>query len=104
MVYIIICKVTHGHHIVQGTPTIFGEGGFVDSLIRHPKLQTSGPIDLYVFMHCSYVAELPRPGETVHGSSFAQGFGGKGANQCVMAARLGARAAMVAKVYNYLGN
>ena len=50
-------------------------------------------------MHCSYVAELPRPGETVHGCSFAQGFGGKGANQCVMAARLGARAAMVAKVY-----
>ena len=26
------------------------------------------------------------------------GFGGKGANQCVMAARLGAKTAMVAKV------
>ena len=41
---------------------------------------------------------LPKPGETIHGHTFAQGFGGKGANQCVMAARLGAHCAMVAKV------
>lgn len=47
---------------------------------------------------CSYAPRLPKPGETIHGSSFSQGFGGKGANQCVMAAKLGARAAMVAKV------
>ena len=46
----------------------------------------------------SYVSRLPKPGETIHGTSFCQGFGGKGANQCVMAARLGARSAMVAKV------
>ena len=46
----------------------------------------------------SYVSRLPKPGETIHGTSFSQGFGGKGANQCVMAARLGARSAMVAKV------
>ena len=48
----------------------------------------------------SYVSRLPKPGETIHGTSFSQGFGGKGANQCVMAARLGARSAMVAKVIN----
>ncbi len=46
----------------------------------------------------SYVPNLPRPGETIHGTSFSQGFGGKGANQCVMAALMGAHCAMVAKV------
>ncbi|KAK3576330.1 hypothetical protein CHS0354_039736 [Potamilus streckersoni] len=46
----------------------------------------------------SYVPRLPKQGETIQGSRFSMGFGGKGANQCVMAARLGAKAAMVAKV------
>ncbi|XP_069117064.1 ribokinase-like [Argopecten irradians] len=46
----------------------------------------------------SYVPRLPKPGETLHGSKFTIGFGGKGANQCVVAARLGAKTAMVAKL------
>ncbi|XP_022088584.1 ribokinase-like [Acanthaster planci] len=46
----------------------------------------------------SYVCRLPKPGETIHGSKFTIGFGGKGANQCVMAAKMGAKTAMVAKV------
>ncbi len=41
---------------------------------------------------------LPRPGETIGGRLFHLGFGGKGANQAVMAARLGARVTMVGKV------
>jgi ribokinase len=41
---------------------------------------------------------LPRPGETLSGHGFQLGFGGKGANQAVMAARLGARVTMVTKV------
>src|SRR5262245_45457433 len=41
---------------------------------------------------------LPRPGETVLGSSFCVGFGGKGSNQAVMAARLGADVAFLSKV------
>lgn len=43
----------------------------------------------------AYAERLPDDGETVVGTSFAQGFGGKGANQAVMAARLGAVVAMV---------
>ncbi len=44
------------------------------------------------------VARLPEPGETVFGSSFVQGFGGKGSNQAVMAARLGARVSAIVKL------
>ncbi|XP_072031362.1 ribokinase-like [Amphiura filiformis] len=46
----------------------------------------------------SYAPRLPKPGETIHGTKFSIGFGGKGANQCVMAARLEAKTAMVSKV------
>jgi len=44
------------------------------------------------------VPRLPAPGETLIGSLFSMGFGGKGANQAVMAARLGAQVAVVTKV------
>ena len=43
----------------------------------------------------AYVNKVPNEGETVIGNSFALGFGGKGANQAVMARRLGARVSMV---------
>jgi ribokinase len=43
-------------------------------------------------------ARLPRPGETLPGHGFQLGFGGKGANQAVMAARLGAQVRMVSRV------
>ncbi|WP_028936083.1 ribokinase [Pseudonocardia spinosispora] len=46
----------------------------------------------------SYLERMPDQGETVFGRSFAQGFGGKGANQAVMAALLGADVAMVNRV------
>ena len=41
---------------------------------------------------------LPRPGETLTGQAFQLGFGGKGANQALMAARLGARVTMISRV------
>ncbi len=41
---------------------------------------------------------LPRPGETVHGESYAIGLGGKGANQAVAAAKLGAKTRFVGRV------
>ena len=46
----------------------------------------------------SYVPRLPRLGETLHGMRFQMGYGGKGANQAVMAAKLGARVVMVTKL------
>ncbi|MGQ9907325.1 MAG: ribokinase [Candidatus Flexifilum sp.] len=44
------------------------------------------------------VPRLPAPGETLIGSKFQMGFGGKGANQAVMAARLGAQVSVVTRV------
>lgn len=44
------------------------------------------------------VPRLPAPGETLIGSQFQMGFGGKGANQAVMAAKLGARVSVVTRV------
>lgn len=41
---------------------------------------------------------LPGPGETLVGTSYKIGFGGKGANQAVAAARLGADVTMVVKL------
>lgn len=41
---------------------------------------------------------MPRPGETLHSTSFETGFGGKGANQCIAASRLGCAAAMIGKI------
>lgn len=46
----------------------------------------------------SRVPRLPKLGETLFGHEFHMGYGGKGANQAVMAARLGAQVTMVAKV------
>lgn len=48
----------------------------------------------------AYAARMPAPGETIQGDDFRLGFGGKGANQAVMARLLGAEVAMV----NTLGN
>src|SRR3954471_10690087 len=44
------------------------------------------------------VARLPGPGETVTGGTFARHGGGKGANQAVAAARLGATGSLVGAV------
>lgn len=50
------------------------------------------------YLFCSYAARLPKPGETLHGIEFKKDTGGKGANQCVAASRLGASTALVARV------
>ena len=46
----------------------------------------------------TYVQRMPREGETIEAPRFEMGFGGKGANQAVAAALLGADVCMVTKV------
>ncbi|ODN01830.1 Ribokinase [Orchesella cincta] len=48
----------------------------------------------------SYTERIPVPGETIVGTDFQTGYGGKGANQCVAASRLGTKCAFVGKLGN----
>jgi ribokinase len=63
--------------------------------MKAPKICVVGAANLDLI---SYVPRLPRMGETLHGSRFHMGFGGKGANQAVMAAKLGAEVTMITKL------
>ncbi|KAM7404004.1 hypothetical protein PAMA_004425 [Pampus argenteus] len=67
------------------------------------QIMTEEAFDVMVVGSCmtdlvSQTPRLPKAGETIHGQKFFIGFGGKGANQCIQAARLGAKTAMVGKV------
>ncbi len=63
--------------------------------MTRPKICVVGASNLDLI---SYVPRLPRMGETLPGTRFHMGFGGKGANQAVMAAKLGGDVAMVTKL------
>ncbi|XP_014270704.1 ribokinase isoform X2 [Halyomorpha halys] len=61
--------------------------------------------DIVVFGSCMvdltcYCPRLPLPGETIHGTDFRLGNGGKGANQCVAATKLGGSTALIARLGN----
>ena len=60
-----------------------------------PRLTVVGSINLDLV---AQVERLPRPGETVSGAAFVRVPGGKGANQAVAAARLGADVMLIACV------
>jgi ribokinase len=60
-----------------------------------PRIAVVGSVNLDLVAHCE---RLPRPGETVTGASFQRVPGGKGANQAVAAARLGADVRFVGMV------
>jgi len=60
-----------------------------------PKIVVLGGINMDLV---TFSPRFPRPGETVVGSRFLTYAGGKGANQAVAAARMGARSVMVGRV------
>jgi ribokinase len=45
----------------------------------------------------AYLEHLPKPGETLHGSGYKIGLGGKGANQAVASRRLGSAVSFIAR-------
>jgi ribokinase len=60
-----------------------------------PRIAVVGSINLDLVARCE---RLPRPGETLGGATFERVPGGKGANQALAAARLGAHVSMVGAV------
>jgi ribokinase len=64
----------------------------VDDRFGSVDLVVVGSMNVDQFTYCR---RLPADGETLVADRYVQGFGGKGANQAVMAARLGARVTMI---------
>ena len=60
-----------------------------------PDILVLGSVNRDLIVHAP---RLPLPGETLRGQRFSSCLGGKGANQAVAAARLGARVALAARV------
>lgn len=63
--------------------------------MQRPKICVVGASNIDLI---SYAPRLPKLGETIPGTRFHMGFGGKGANQAVMAAKLGGEVAIITKV------
>ncbi len=63
--------------------------------MNKPKLCVAGSSNVDLV---TTVKRMPQPGETLMGSAFNTFFGGKGANQAVMAAKLGAEVTMISRI------
>src|ERR1017187_8272337 len=66
-------------------------------MTEHPRICVVGSANVDLTFRTS---RLPKAGETLAGKDFHLGMGGKGANQAVAAARLGACVSLVARVGN----
>lgn len=89
--YILVPARPNGPIVPQlraSRPTI----GVMPDPVERPAIAVVGSLNIDLV---AYTLRVPGPGETVIGDRFQMGFGGKGANQAVMAARLGARVSMV---------
>jgi ribokinase len=62
-----------------------------------PRIVVVGSVNMDL---ATYVPRFPQPGETLQGSRFLVAPGGKGGNQAIAAARLGAHVALIACVGN----
>jgi ribokinase len=63
--------------------------------MTRPRIAVVGSINADLVVRC---ARLPRPGETISARDVSEVPGGKGANQAVAAARLGAEVTMIGRV------
>ena len=61
--------------------------------MKQPKICVAGSSNMDLV---TSVKRMPLPGETIHGIDFHTFFGGKGANQAIVAAKLGGRVTMIA--------
>jgi ribokinase len=64
-------------------------------MTESPRILVVGSLNVDLV---AFADRLPDPGETLAGTRFLQGFGGKGANQAVMAARFGVAVSFVGAV------
>ncbi len=64
-------------------------------MVKAPKVVVVGSVNTDMVVKAQ---RIPSPGETITGGTFVMPPGGKGANQAVAAARLGAKVTLVAKV------
>ncbi len=65
--------------------------------MKQPRIAVLGSINMDLVVRCN---ALPRPGQTITANEFMQIPGGKGANQAVATARMGARVSMIGRVGN----
>jgi ribokinase len=71
---------------------------FVSCPMCTPQMRDVVVVGSCNYDEIAYVPDFPMPGETLFGTSYDTCFGGKGANQCAMAAKLGASTAFIGAV------